>query len=61
MNYFIYDCYGQRVGNPKGYRTFAGASRQEKRLYPMLWDRFDKSLHYNPTNKLVCKIKLEYK
>lgn len=26
--FFIYDCYGNKVGNPKGYRTMRGAMAQ---------------------------------
>ena len=26
--YFIFDCNGAIVGNPKGYKTFEGAERQ---------------------------------
>lgn len=29
MNYFIYDCNENVVGNPKGYATFRGAASQE--------------------------------
>ena len=28
MRYYIRNCKGEIVGNPKGYRTFKGASRQ---------------------------------
>jgi hypothetical protein len=44
MKYFIYDCHGQIVGNPAGYRTFIGASRVESgrksKVRALLWDRF---------------------
>jgi hypothetical protein len=44
MKYFIYDCHGQIVGNPKGYATFRGASRIESgrnsEVRALLWDRF---------------------
>jgi hypothetical protein len=29
MNYFIFDCNDNVVGNPKGYATFRGAASQE--------------------------------
>ena len=40
MNYYIRDCNGQIIGNPRGYRTFRGASQQEKRLAPLIWARY---------------------
>lgn len=40
MNYYIRDCNGQIIGNPKGYATFRGASQQEKRLSGVIWARF---------------------
>lgn len=44
MKYFIYDCHGHIVGNPKGYATFRGASRIESgrnsEVRALLWDRF---------------------
>lgn len=57
MNYYIYDCFGELVGNPKGYRTYSGAARQEKRLYRALWDAFDKMKEIKPQNILICRIR----
>lgn len=28
MNFYIYDCNNELVGNPKGYRTIRGAQQQ---------------------------------
>ena len=57
--FFIYDCNGDRVGNPKGYRTMRGAKRQEKMLYPTLWDKLDAARKIRPNETLVCEIILE--
>lgn len=61
--YFIYDCNDKIVGNPKGYRTFAGAERQQNYnrspAYAAIWDAFYKK--YPLDDKLTClvsKIKL---
>jgi hypothetical protein len=58
MRYFIFNCFGDMVGNPKGYRTFRGASRQEKIMYSALWDAYDRMKNVDPINRLVSKIKL---
>ena len=58
MKYYIFDCYGQLIGNPKGYRTFRGAAIQEKRLYPLCWDRLDKMRDSVPHARLVSAIRL---
>lgn len=59
QKFFIYDCNGDRVGNPKGYRTIRGAQRQEKIMYPSLWDKLDSARVIRPNETLVCKIILE--
>ena len=43
--FFIYDCNGAIVGNPKGYPTLRGASRQanSRALQDLLWSRFEAS------------------
>lgn len=45
--YFIFDCNGQIVGNPKGYKTHKGAQTQcnlkydkQTKIMALLWDRF---------------------
>lgn len=42
-NFYIFDHAGNTVGNPKGYATMKGASRQAntRKLQNLLWDRFD--------------------
>lgn len=42
--YFIYDCFNNVVGNPKGYPTFKGANRQANmrtsKTFKAIWDSF---------------------
>lgn len=45
--FFIFDCNGDIVGNPKGYKTHKGAQRQcnldkskPTKVMALLWDRF---------------------
>jgi hypothetical protein len=45
--FFIFDCNGEIVGNPKGYKTHKGAQAQcnldrmnETKIMKLLWDRF---------------------
>jgi hypothetical protein len=59
--YFIYDCNGVVIGNPKGYRTFRGASRQangKTKVNNEIWTRFyvrtDKSNNFVNSIKLVA-------
>ena len=55
--YFIYDCNDNVIGNPKGYRTFRGAERQQNfNLRTLIWEAF-----YSRSNKAdnqVSSIKL---
>ena len=61
--YFIYDCNGNIVGNPKGYRTYNGAERQQNSKKSIankaIWNAYYLKAS-NPTNSdnLVCSIKL---
>lgn len=57
MRYFIFDCNGALIGNPKGYRTFRGASIQEKRLYPLCLDRLEALRDSVPYARLVSSIR----
>ena len=42
--WFIYDCHGEVVGNPQGYKTFRGANQQANSrhspVYREIWQRF---------------------
>lgn len=56
--YFIYDCHGSVVGNPKGYRTFVGAERQangKSKVSQTIWERF--YARSNKDDRLVSSIK----
>ena len=43
--FFIYDCYGNIVGNPKGYRTIKGADKEANRkkgkTFETIWNNFN--------------------
>lgn len=58
--YFIYDCNGKVVGNPKGYATFKGAERQQNypysKAYCSIWEAYDN--RENRAHNHVCSIKL---
>lgn len=65
--YFIFDCKGNIVGNPKGYATYKGAARQAEmrtsKAHKQIWaafyaeqsnlDRFG----YPKTSRLIHEIK----
>ena len=58
--YFIFDCNGKVVGNPKGYATFKGAYRQQNLkgspAYNAIWAAFNaKNIVLSGT--LICSIK----
>lgn len=59
--YFIYNCKGEVVGNPKGYRTHRGASQQanswRSKTYKAIWDCFFENKKTNPENKIIHAIK----
>ena len=57
MNYYIYDCNGQIVGNPKGYATMRGACRAEKNKTRILWDRFYAKRDSGSTDNTVSIIR----
>lgn len=55
-NFYIFDHAGETVGNPKGYATITGASRQAntRKLQNLLWARFD--AREDKTRTLVWQI-----
>lgn len=62
--FFIFDCNNNIVGNPKGYRTHKGASRQcniDKRKHTkimcILWNRFAEAKEINPEIKRIFSIR----
>jgi hypothetical protein len=60
MNFFIFDCNGKIVGNPKGYRTMRGALREENRrgspAWRAIWAAYDERKKTDPENREVCRI-----
>ena len=59
--YFIYNCVGDVVGNPKGYPTYRGASQQafstKTKAYAEIRAAYDAAKLVNPAHCHVCKIK----
>jgi len=58
--FYVYDCNGNIVGNPAGYRTMRGAVQQQDRrgspTYNAIWEAY---ANREDTNKnLICSIKL---
>lgn len=58
--YFITDCQGNPIGNPKGYRTPRGAHQvcesRNSRIKSEIWARFHVYRDSNPGAKLVYRI-----
>jgi hypothetical protein len=56
--FYIYDCNGSIVGNPKGYPTIKGAVRQQNmtgsKAYRALWKAYTE--RKNREDNFVCKI-----
>ncbi len=63
-HFFILDCAGRIVGNPRGYRTIRGAIRESERpgspAHKAIWTAFYEAEHINPNHKAICKI-VQYK
>lgn len=61
--YYIYDCNGEVIGNPKGYRTFRGANQQANsrwsKVYPKLWATYEKRKAQEPAFNLIMSIEFE--
>jgi hypothetical protein len=61
--YYIYDCNGEVIGNPKGYRTFRGANQQansrRSKVYPKIWATYEKRKALEPTFNLIMSIEYE--
>ena len=56
MNYFVYDCNNEIVGNPQGYKTFRGAARVEKNYTGALWRKFYEYKDNGGTSNTVSRI-----
>ena len=62
MMYKIYDCLGQQIGNPRGYKTYNGAlrmlaSRVRGSLFNHVWDTYKQAVKANPSLCVVYNIK----
>jgi hypothetical protein len=57
--YFIRDCEGRVIGNPKGYDTFKGANRQANhgKANRQAWNHY--AVRSKPENCRVWSIKAE--
>lgn len=58
--FFIFDCYGQIVGNPDGYRTAKGATRQAElkgsRAFRAIWQRYYEAKAANPDHTRIYSV-----
>jgi hypothetical protein len=56
--FYIYDCNGRIVGNPKGYRTIKGAIREQDRkgspAWRAIWASYD--ARENKSDTLVSSV-----
>ena len=60
--FFIFDCNGDIVGNPKGYRTHRGAESQCKlngktKIMQTLWNRFHDKAQTMQGKSLIYSIR----
>ena len=58
--FFIFDCNGRIVGNPKGYRTIKGAIQQQDRkgspAWRAIWKAFEEKKIQDPAHTLISSI-----
>lgn len=62
--FFIFDCNGDIVGNPKGYKTHQGAQRQcnldnskPTKIMALLWDRFHAQAQIDNQKRRIYSIR----
>lgn len=59
-HFFILNCNGRIVGNPRGYRTIRGAIRESERpgspAHKAIWAAFFDAKSINPNHTRICKI-----
>jgi hypothetical protein len=60
--YFIFDCNGDIVGNPKGYKTHKGAQSQcklngQSKVMRLLWNRFFERAQIDSTKAPIYSIR----
>lgn len=58
--FYIFDCNGRIVGNPKGYRTMRGATQQQDRkgspAWQAIWTAYEERKKTDSNNTLVSSI-----
>lgn len=61
MNFFIFDCNGRIVGNPKGYRTIRGAIREKERkgspAWRAVWAAYDERKKEDFNHTLIATVR----
>lgn len=59
-NFYIFDCNGDIVGNPNGYKTMRAALSQQNRpgsaAYKAIWAAFDDRTAAGSDRRNICKI-----
>lgn len=59
-NFFIFDCNGDIVGNPNGYKTMSAALTQQNRAgspaYKAIWAAYDARAAAGSERLNICKI-----
>lgn len=58
--FYIYDCTGKTVGNPKGYRTMRGALIQQNKIgskaYNEIYETFREQKALYPDLRLIARV-----
>ena len=58
--FFIFDCNGRIVGNPKGYRTIRGAIQQQDRkgspAWRAIWAAYEARKIQDPEIRLISSV-----
>ena len=62
--YKIYNCLGEQVGNPRGYKTHRGALSRLSRfargsVFDAIWDAYNLEVQSNPSLCVAYTIKWE--
>lgn len=59
--FYIFDCNGRVVGNPRGYRTIRGATREQDRrgspAWRAIWDAFYARKEKDPDHRNISEIR----
>ena len=58
--FFSFDCNGDIVGNPRGYRTMRGALQQQDRrgspAWRAIWAAYEARKIHDPENRLISSV-----